>query len=283
MNLSGTERLLLRMGVLQWHRADAAHAPAVRLLGVDDLDDLGRWMMRTADALAAGRALDPDDLRRALLATELAFASDRLGWGRDWSADSGFTDRDTATLLRSIQERVAYPDLPVSIAEPAWVPMDEEADDVNWYRFEHDFAFRPSTHPQRWPSITEPAPSITYGLEPITRASGNGPLCARTGALDTVTLLAFTEILPPGGRVAVLDWQHTSRWWRPHRQVHRDDRPWPTTVFPNGDYHVFLTDDLANGTFGHPWEQTLCVFGQPLLEALAPLLGGWLPVVRSQP
>ena len=69
--------------------------------------------------------------------------------------------------------------------------------------------------------ITEPAPSITYGLEPVTRAGGNAPLCARTAALDAVTLLAFTELLPPGGRVAVLGWQHTSRWWRPDRQAHR--------------------------------------------------------------
>lgn len=37
------------------------------------------------------------------------------------------------------------------------------------------------------------------------------------------------------------------------------------------------------GTFGHPWEQTLCVFGEPLVSALAPLLTSWLPIKRSSP
>jgi hypothetical protein len=30
-----------------------------------------------------------------------------------------------------------------------------------------------------------------------------------------------------------------------------------------------------------PWKQTLCIFGEPLLEHLVPLLTGWLPVKRS--
>ena len=38
-------------------------------------------------------------------------------------------------------------------------------------------------------------------------------------------------------------------------------------VLPNGDYYLYLAPDLSFGTFGHPWEQTICVFGAPLLAA----------------
>ncbi|MEU5671031.1 DUF2716 domain-containing protein [Micromonospora sp. NPDC047753] len=40
------------------------------------------------------------------------------------------------------------------------------------------------------------------------------------------------------------------------------------------DYYAFLTEDMTEGTFGHPWEQTLCVFGSHLMPKLVPLLSG---------
>jgi Protein of unknown function (DUF2716) len=51
--------------------------------------------------------------------------------------------------------------------------------------------------------------------------------------------------------------------------------------FPNGDYYIFLTEDLTQGTFGHPWEQTFCVFGRDLVGALGRQLAEWLPVKRK--
>ncbi len=40
-------------------------------------------------------------------------------------------------------------------------------------------------------------------------------------------------------------------------------------VLPNGDYYVFLSPELDWGWFGHPWEQTICIFGERLLAAVA--------------
>jgi hypothetical protein len=62
----------------------------------------------------------------------------------------------------------------------------------------------------------------------------------------------------------------------------RPDRRWPVEIFPDGDYYVFLSEDMTVGTFGHPWEQTLCVFGDPLLSTLVPLLTSWLPIKRAR-
>lgn len=48
-----------------------------------------------------------------------------------------------------------------------------------------------------------------------------------------------------------------------------------------GDYYAFLTPDLEEGTFGHPWEQTLCVIGRRMVDSLGRSLGTWLPVKRE--
>jgi len=36
-----------------------------------------------------------------------------------------------------------------------------------------------------------------------------------------------------------------------------------------GDYFIWLAQDFRYGTFGHPWEPSLCVFGEELLAAVA--------------
>lgn len=47
---------------------------------------------------------------------------------------------------------------------------------------------------------------------------------------------------------------------------------WPGSVYPDGDYYLYLDPELRFGTLGHPWEHTLCMFGAPLLaEAEAEL------------
>ncbi|GAA4586840.1 hypothetical protein GCM10023107_03950 [Actinoplanes octamycinicus] len=309
------------------------------------LDELPAWCRRVADALDADAALSRADLERALLATELAFASSTLGHAARWPHTTGFPDRDAITVLRAIQEQFRH-DTPPAVYEPAWTPMLDAEDRAIWDRLDTRFGVRLSTSPRRWPGSTEPDPSVTFDLSSIIAAPAwsqqPGPppaavptpvpppaattartaatvpaavpppaaataptaaspptalpaptavaaavpvpaaaaLSARIDALNAMALLAFAEAVPDGGRLAVLDWQHQSYWFRPDLQVRRGD-PWPLSVFPDGDYYIFLTEDLTAGTFGHPWEQTLCVFGEPLMTTLVPLLTGWLPIIRD--
>ena len=93
----------------------------------------------------------------------------------------------------------------------------------------------------------------------------------------------MTQAFPASERLLVLDWQHASCWFWPHRHAAADDETWPVEVFPDGDYYAFLTEDTTEGTFGHPWEQTLCIFGARLMPKLVPLLTSWLPIKRSRP
>jgi len=58
----------------------------------------------------------------------------------------------------------------------------------------------------------------------------------------------------------------------------------PGAVFPDGDYHIHLTRDLRLGTFGHPWEETVCVFGDLLTLIDAELTAALRPPIRrSEP
>jgi hypothetical protein len=65
--------------------------------------------------------------------------------------------------------------------------------------------------------------------------------------------------------VYALDWQHTSYRLRPHAL---GSTRWPLSPFGDGDYYIYLGEDLSFGTFGHPWEDSICVFGEPLLDRL---------------
>jgi hypothetical protein len=174
-------------------------------------------------------------------------------------------------------------DLEVVLPAPAWQPIPAEAYETYWTPFERRFAFRPSLDPGGWPAITEPFPAVTVDLAPVFRDEGPGRFGAAQGAVNALGLLAMTGAFPDETRLVALDWQHASYHFWPHRQAGQDDPQWPIGVFPNGDYHAFLAEDLTTGTFGHPWEQTLCVFGAPLVEALVPLLTSWLPIKRSNP
>lgn len=56
---------------------------------------------------------------------------------------------------------------------------------------------------------------------------------------------------------------------------------WRIPVYPNGDYHIFARDGFDEGTFGHPWERTLCVYGPLMVATLGRTLATWLPTVRT--
>jgi hypothetical protein len=158
-----------------------------------------------------------------------------------------------------------------------WTPIDSDA---LWDQFEQRFGFRASPWSDGWPAIREPAPSITFDLSPIV--DREGPLyAAGVRAVNAEVLRAFAWDLADLPRMLVLDWNHTSHWLDVSAFVVTDwtDRDLPLP-FPNGDYFVFLSEDMTEGTFGHPWEKTLLVFGDRLITRLGETLKTWLPVKR---
>jgi hypothetical protein len=76
-------------------------------LGFDSVADLLAEGYRIADDVSKGRPLTRRDWARALLATEVVFASDVLGSGHDWEATTGLDDASTIRVLRGVQLRLA--------------------------------------------------------------------------------------------------------------------------------------------------------------------------------
>jgi Protein of unknown function (DUF2716) len=120
------------------------------------------------------------------------------------------------------------------------------------------------------------APSVTFDLGVIADGPQRG---AAYDAINAEALRAFVWALPDA-ELVVLDWQHPAYRFRPANQALAWRADWRVPVYPDGDYFAFLTQDFAEGTFGHPWEQTLCVIGERLCASLGRSLGTWLPIKR---
>jgi len=66
-----------------------------------------------------------------------------------------------------------------------------------------------------------------------------------------------------GAEVYYLYWQHECFAFHPSDQA----RP-GFNGYPDGDYPVFLAPDFFFGSFGHPWEHTICLFGREFIDQL---------------
>ncbi|MEV6926321.1 DUF2716 domain-containing protein [Dactylosporangium sp. NPDC051485] len=129
------------------------------------------------------------------------------------------------------------------------------------------------TYDELWSRVPAgPEPSVTFDLSGFFTARVQAEFNAAERAVNDLAQLAFVRLLPPQRPLLVLNREHASfRFW-PHRSTEPLDR----LVVPNGDHYVVGTEDFSMGTAGHPWEQTLRVWGEPLLGVLAPMLS-WLP------
>jgi len=106
VDLTDEERQLLSSGLAQWGGpAHATDALAVAM-GFADIDDLLAESDRICALLADRKPLSSRDLARALVTTEIAFASDVFGAGVEWSIVQGLTDEETIPLLRGLQRKV---------------------------------------------------------------------------------------------------------------------------------------------------------------------------------
>ena len=190
------------------------------------------------------------------------------------------------------------------VFEAAWEDMSRAESDGLWDHFYERFGFHPSTK-REGPGIQEPTPSFTLDVSGICRVDASNRVAnmdsfvRQVRDLDLKAAAAFQRCTSRSDRIAVLDWQHPCYWLWPHRLDLEELRrtweldpgvtaegahhlSWPDmrrSVYPDGDYYIFLGEDLSFGTFGHPWEQTICVFGRTLLDTrLVEEIA--LPVVR---
>ncbi|MFF5932069.1 DUF2716 domain-containing protein [Streptomyces sp. NPDC012508] len=132
-----------------------------------------------------------------------------------------------------------------------------------WDRFYEDFDFRPSMSPLKWPAITQPCASVTWNLS----ALDDDPCDECLDRLVGVVEQGLASCAGPAGTLLALDWQHTSYRFTPQQVGGAGQPAWPLSPYPDGDYVIFLAEDFRFGSFGHPWEGSLCLFGEELLHA----------------
>ena len=69
--------------------------------------------------------------------------------------------------------------------------------------------------------------------------------------------------------IYALDWQHECYLFNPHAPIDKDEfGEWLVSVIPNGDYCFFIHQDFQWGLLGGPRQQTVTVFGSPLIRAI---------------
>lgn len=209
-----------------------------------------------------------------------AVARELTGWTNQptsWGVERAVVT-EAAGALRADLRRLGFRELTrvtayrwgVRGVEPLPVTsLDSPEYDGVWGAFEGFFGFRSGS--RAVPGMTEPDASVAWSMG---AAIGNPDVAARVRALVERGLRART---PQGGRLYRLDWQHPSHCFDPHHVGGADRPPWPGDVFYDGAYYVHLSPDLRFGTFGHPWDASLCVFGADLLaeieDELTALLG----------
>ena len=158
--------------------------------------------------------------------------------------------------------------------EPIFGPIHNQL----WDRFENQFQFNVRSET----GIQEPIPSVTYSIESLYNSDWNTEL-ANIQDLNRKFLSAFRLCCEPSKKLAVLDWQHEAFWFYPHEQINPDDlEEFKIAFFPAGDYYIFLSQNFDFGTFGHPWQNTICVFGEPLIQAVQSDLPTCFKEIRRQ-
>lgn len=106
VELSDDEIYLLRCGLLEWQGPARCTEQMAVAMGFSSVEELFAESLRLRQALSDRRSLPQRDWVRILLATEVVFASDVLGSGRDWHITTGIPDTDTITRLREIQRKI---------------------------------------------------------------------------------------------------------------------------------------------------------------------------------
>ena len=141
-----------------------------------------------------------------------------------------------------------------------------------WDRFDAKFDFRPSIY--EFPGITEPSPSITWSLDELNDDPGYRKLdrlvdvvqdglasCSKPGSRSGF----WTGSTPATGSVRISRRPICSCLASSKGARGKAGRSAPTRM---GTTTSSLRRSLRFGTFGHPWEHSLCVFAAELLDVI---------------
>ena len=108
VELSDDERDLLGEGLLHWGGPTSPTDALAQVIGFADVETMHADGQRIREALRNRRPLSKRDLQRALIATEIVWASNFYGAAFEWEiVAAGWDDQRTLETLRQLQRRLA--------------------------------------------------------------------------------------------------------------------------------------------------------------------------------
>ena len=107
VDLPDEQRELLIRGLREWGGPAYATDVLARAMGFISVEALYREGARVQAALREREAMSKRDWARALVATEICFASSYYGAGCDWAIVTGWSDEHTVSVLRDLQRNLA--------------------------------------------------------------------------------------------------------------------------------------------------------------------------------
>lgn len=132
------------------------------------------------------------------------------------------------------------------------------------------------------PAVKPPFPCIVFKTRAMPPSEGDQIAVDMIVDWHRKLLDAFRRVLvtkesevtsSTGGtkqRIVCTDPYHDGYWIDTSRM---NFESWQRVALPDGDYTLFATPDYKNGIFVHPWQPSVCVFGQVMLKELG-MLGG---------
>ena len=145
----------------------------------------------------------------------------------------------------------------LGVEEMTYSVLDDAEYESIWGEFYRRFKFKPNYDERRVPAINEPKPSIVYSF--AHEYDDN-----QIDELNSYFKELFSDYVGSDEFVYALDWQHSCYKFTPHE----DFSDLPIGIFPDGDYFIFLGPNMKFGTFGHPWQNSLCIFGEEFVNAI---------------
>jgi hypothetical protein len=143
-----------------------------------------------------------------------------------------------------------------------WIKLSDKDYREVWDKVYKEFEFEPST--STFPSFKVATPFVTYDISQYVDLQHEFDIY---DDLEEKALTTFKKITAHDEYIYALDWQHESYLMNPNLEFHKDEfDEWLIPIFPNGDYYFFTQKDFRWGYLGHPWERTITVFGQEIID-----------------
>jgi len=150
-----------------------------------------------------------------------------------------------------------------------WKTLSQNDYNIIWDKFYKDFSFKPSINPESFPSIKTDKPIMKFSISKLFGKTYNEEI---TKDFVQKGIDAFVEITNKGEYIIALEWQSECFYIDPRQLIPEtmlDDESSSSIVsfIPDGDYYIFITKDFENIWFGHPWEKTITIIGNKLIDA----------------